>query len=269
MEKYLLNKVAVVTGASRGIGRAEALALALRGAAVLINYHKNSEGAFNTVEEIKSKGGQAIPFRADVSKAEEVGAVAQAALDEFGQIDILVNNAGIAGDHVGKPIVDTTEESWDAVMAVHLKGTFLCTKYMAPTMMEQRSGKIINTASVHGQVGGRPGFGNYGAAKAGVIALTKTCARELAPYGILVNAVSLGYVDTDMLRGMPPDVRHELVNRQIPLRRLGRVEEIGELVSWLASPLCSYMTGSVIEVNAGRTEYLYDPLFKPSNHNPT
>lgn len=260
MEKNLLDKVAIVTGASRGIGKAEALALAFRGAAVVVNYSRSYEEALKTVDEIKSRGGQAIHCQADVSKPEEVRAMVQTALERFGHIDILVNNAGIAGPHIGMSVVDTPEESWDLMIAVHLKGTFLCTKYTAPTMMKQKSGKIINTASVHGQVGGRPGMGNYGAAKAGVIALTKTCARELAPYGVLVNAISLGYVDTEMLSGMPGEVREELQNRQIPLGRLGRPEEIGELVAWLASPFCSYITGSVIDINGGRMEYLYNPF---------
>lgn len=262
MERYLRDKVAIVTGASKGIGRAEALSLALRGAMVVVNYSKSQEEAFKTVDLIQNQGGRAIPIQADVSKADQVSAMTQATLNEFGHIDILVNNAGITGIHIGKMVVDTPEESWDAILGVHLKGTYICIKHIAPAMMKQKSGRIINTTSVHGQIGGRPGMGSYGAAKAGVIALTKTCARELAPYGILVNAISPGYVDTEALSGMPPAVRDDLVHRQIPLRRMARAEEIGELVSWLVSPHCTYITGSIIEANGGRVEYLYNPFEK-------
>lgn len=257
MEKYLHDKIAIVTGAGKGIGRAEALMLASRGATVVVNdISKSLDEAFKTVDLIQSQGGRAIPFQADVSMAEQVSAMAQATLEKFGRIDILVNNAGIVGKYAGKTVVDLPEEGWDEIMTVNLKGTYLCIRYLAPAMIKQKSGKIINTASIHGQIGGRPGMGSYGAAKAGVIALTKTCARELAPYGILVNAISPGYVDTEALSHMRPAFREDLVHRQIPLRRIATPEEVGELVSWLVSPYCTYMTGSIVDVNGGRIEYL-------------
>ncbi|NQD49754.1 3-oxoacyl-[acyl-carrier-protein] reductase, partial [Bacillus altitudinis] len=208
----LTNKTAVVTGASRGIGRSIAIDLAKKGAKVVVNYSGNEAKANEVVDEIKALGQQAFAVKADVSNAEEVQALMKQAVDTFGSIDILVNNAGITKDNL---LMRMKENEWDDVININLKGVFNCTKAVTRQMMKQRSGRIINVASVVG-VCGNPGQANYVAAKAGVIGLTKTTAKELASRHITVNAVAPGFISTDMTDKLDENVQTEML-KQIPL----------------------------------------------------
>jgi 3-oxoacyl-[acyl-carrier protein] reductase len=242
----LTGKVALVTGASRGIGRAIALRLAEAGADVIVNYAGSEAAAADTVSKVKELGREALMIRANVSSAEEVNNMFKEALDRFGQIDILVNNAGITRDNL---LMRMKEEEWDEVIAINLKGVFNCIKAATRPMMKQRSGKIINITSVVGVLG-NPGQANYVAAKAGVIGLTKTTARELASRGITVNAVAPGFIDTDMTASLPDEVKSGLL-AQIPLGRLGQADEIAKVVLFLASDAAGYMTGQTLHVDGG------------------
>ncbi|MGG4496818.1 3-oxoacyl-[acyl-carrier-protein] reductase [Brevibacillus reuszeri] len=242
----LAGKTALVTGASRGIGRAIALKLAEAGANVVVNYAGSEAAASETVALIKEMGRDAIMVRANVSSTEDVNEMFKAALDHFGAIDILVNNAGITRDNL---LMRMKEEEWDDVIATNLKGVFNCVKAATRPMMKQRSGKIINITSVVGVLG-NAGQANYVAAKAGVIGLTKTAARELASRGITVNAVAPGFIDTEMTAVLPEDVKAGLVS-QIPLARLGQTEDIASVVLFLASDAANYMTGQTLHVDGG------------------
>lgn len=242
----LAGKTALVTGASRGIGRAIALKLAEAGANVVVNYAGSEAAAGETVALIKEMGRDAIAVRANVSSTEDVNEMFKAALDHFGAIDILVNNAGITRDNL---LMRMKEDEWDDVIATNLKGVFNCVKAATRPMMKQRSGKIINITSVVGVLG-NAGQANYVAAKAGVIGLTKTAARELASRGITVNAVAPGFIDTEMTAVLPEDVKVGLVG-QIPLARLGQTEDIASVVLFLASDAASYMTGQTLHVDGG------------------
>jgi 3-oxoacyl-[acyl-carrier protein] reductase len=199
-------------------------------------------------------GRESLVVKADVTKSKEVEHMVEESISHFGRIDILINNAGVAGEYIGKPIVDMTEDEWDIVVETSLKGTFLVTKFVARVMIKQQEGRIINTSSVYGQSGGRPGVANYASAKSGIIGFTKTAALELSKYGITVNAVSPGFVETELSRTLP--IKEELV-KQIPLRRFARPEEIGRVIAFLASPHAAYITGSVVEVNGGRIEFQF------------
>ncbi|GED70288.1 3-oxoacyl-[acyl-carrier-protein] reductase FabG [Brevibacillus reuszeri] len=242
----LAGKTALVTGASRGIGRAIALKLAEAGANVVVNYAGSEAAASETVALIKEMGRDAIMVRANVSSTEDVNEMFKAALDHFGALDILVNNAGITRDNL---LMRMKEEEWDDVIATNLKGVFNCVKAATRPMMKQRSGKIINITSVVGVLG-NAGQANYVAAKAGVIGLTKTAARELASRGITVNAVAPGFIDTEMTAVLPEDVKAGLVS-QIPLARLGQTEDIASVVLFLASDAANYMTGQTLHVDGG------------------
>jgi 3-oxoacyl-[acyl-carrier protein] reductase len=242
----LTGKVALVTGASRGIGRAIALRLAEAGADVIVNYSGSESAAAETVAKVKELGRNAVMIRANVGNSEEVENMFKTALDQFGRIDILVNNAGITRDNL---IMRMKEEEWDDVLTVNLKGVFNCIKAATRPMMKQRSGRIINITSVVGVLG-NPGQANYVAAKAGVIGLTKTTARELASRNITVNAVAPGFIDTDMTAGLPEEVKAAML-AQIPLARLGQADEIAKVVVFLASDAASYMTGQTLHVDGG------------------
>jgi len=242
----LEGKVALVTGASRGIGRAIALELAQAGAHVAINYSGNEEAAQQTAEEVQKFGRKAIVLRANVGESEAVNEMVKTVIDEFGQLDILVNNAGITRDNL---LMRMKEEEWDDVININLKGVFNCTKAVTRQMMKQRSGRIINISSVVGALG-NAGQANYVAAKSGVIGLTKSTARELASRGITVNAVAPGFIDTDMTAALPEDIKESLM-KQIPLARLGAPEDIAKVVSFLASPAGAYMTGQTLHVDGG------------------
>lgn len=242
----LAGKVALVTGASRGIGRAVSLLLAERGAKVVVNYAGNQAAAEEVVAKIRELGGEAIAVQGDVAKAEDADKLISSATETFGRLDILVNNAGITKDNL---LIRMKEEDWDSVIATNLKGVFNCTKAAAKIMMKQRYGRIINVTSVVALLG-NPGQANYVAAKSGVIGLTKSNARELASRNITVNAVAPGYIQTDMTAALQDDVKDSL-SKQIPLGRLGEPEDIAKAVVFLASDDASYITGQVLAIDGG------------------
>jgi 3-oxoacyl-[acyl-carrier protein] reductase len=242
----LKSKTAVITGASRGIGRAIALDLAEQGANIVVNYSGSEAKAYEVVEEIKQMGGNAIAVRANVANMEEVQAMMKESLEQFGSIDILVNNAGITRDNL---LMRMKEDEWDDVININLKGVFNATKAVTRQMMKQRSGRIINIASIVG-VSGNPGQANYVAAKAGVIGLTKTTARELASRHITVNAIAPGFITTDMTDKLTEEVKIEML-KQIPLARFGEAKDIASVVSFLASEKSAYITGQTLHVDGG------------------
>ncbi|ARF69882.1 beta-ketoacyl-ACP reductase [Paenibacillus larvae subsp. pulvifaciens] len=242
----LTGKVALVTGASRGIGRAIALCLAEAGADVAVNYAGNEQAAAEVVQQIEAMGRKAAMMRADVSKAQEADQLVKDTLEQLGKLDILVNNAGITRDNL---IMRMKEEEFDTVIATNLKGVFNCVKAATRPMMKQRSGRIINISSVVGVLG-NPGQANYVAAKAGVIGLTKAAARELASRGITVNVVAPGFIETDMTDQLPEDVKAKMLE-DIPLAKLGQPEDVAKTVLFLASADSSYMTGQTLHVDGG------------------
>lgn len=242
--KKLQDKVAIVTGASRGIGRAIALALAAEGAQVAVNYASSSGAAEQVVAAITALGAEAMALQADVSQAEQVDALVKAVLDRWGRVDILVNNAGITRDTL---LLRMDLEDWQAVLDLNLTGVFLCSRAVSKVMLKQRSGRIINITSVAGQMG-NPGQANYSAAKAGVIGFTKTVAKELASRGITVNAVAPGFIATDMTHNL----NAEGILKFIPLGRFGQPEEIAGMVRFLAADAAAaYITGQVFNVDGG------------------
>ncbi|MBY0222092.1 MULTISPECIES: 3-oxoacyl-[acyl-carrier-protein] reductase [Sporosarcina] len=240
------EKTAVVTGASRGIGRTVALRLASEGAKVVVNYSGSQEKAEAVVEEIRSAGGEAFAFQANVSDADQVKEMMDEAIKQFGSIDFLVNNAGITRDNL---LMRMKEDEWDDVLAINLKGVFLCTKAVTRQMMRQRAGRIVNLASVVGVVG-NAGQANYVAAKAGVIGLTKTTAKELAARNILVNAVAPGFITTDMTDELGEEMKEQLLST-IPLGKLGSAEDVAGTVAFLLSDEAKYITGQTINVDGG------------------
>jgi 3-oxoacyl-[acyl-carrier protein] reductase len=242
----LEGKVALVTGASRGIGREIAFELAREGASVAVNYAGSEAKALEVVEEIKAMGRDAFAIQADVSNSESVTEMAKETIERFGKIDILVNNAGITKDNL---LMRMKESEWDDVININLKGVFLCTKAVTRQMMKQRSGRIINISSIVG-VSGNPGQANYVAAKSGVIGLTKTSAKELSSRGITVNAVAPGFITTDMTDKLNEDVKTEML-KQIPLARFGEPRDIARTVIFLASEDSAYMTGQTLHVDGG------------------
>ncbi|MFM9277360.1 3-oxoacyl-[acyl-carrier-protein] reductase [Paenibacillus jiagnxiensis] len=246
MSKPLSGKTALVTGASRGIGRSIALALAEAGASVAVNYAGSEQAAADTADLIRAKGVEAITVRANVGKADEADQMVKQVIDTWGRIDILVNNAGITRDNL---IMRMKEEEFDQVIETNLKGVYNCLKAATRPMMKQRSGRIINISSVVGVLG-NAGQANYVAAKAGVIGLTKSAARELASRQITVNCVAPGFIDTEMTQVLPDEMREKLQG-DIPLARLGRPEEVAEVVLFLASDASSYMTGQTLHVDGG------------------
>ncbi|WP_053362128.1 3-oxoacyl-[acyl-carrier-protein] reductase [Bacillus sp. FJAT-27251] len=242
----LEGKVALVTGASRGIGREVALELAREGANVAVNYAGSEAKAAAVAEEIRSLGREAIVIQADVSDADSVEGMVKQTIEAFGRIDILVNNAGITKDNL---LMRMKESDWDEVININLKGVFLCTKAVTRQMMKQRSGRIINMSSIVG-VSGNAGQANYVAAKSGVIGLTKTTAKELASRGITVNAVAPGFITTDMTDKLNEETKNEML-KQIPLARLGEPIDIARTVVFLASEDSRYMTGQTLHVDGG------------------
>ncbi|MFY0759076.1 3-oxoacyl-[acyl-carrier-protein] reductase [Metabacillus dongyingensis] len=240
------GKVALVTGASRGIGRAIALELAQNGANVAVNYAGSEAKANEVVDEIKALGREAFAVQADVSDSDAVAAMVKATVEQFGRLDILVNNAGITKDNLLMRMKDT---EWDDVININLKGVFLTTKAVTRQMMKQRQGRIINIASIVG-VSGNPGQANYVAAKAGVIGLTKTAAKELSSRNITVNAIAPGFITTDMTDKLTEEVKNEML-KQIPLARFGEPSDISNAVTFLASDKSSYITGQTIHIDGG------------------
>lgn len=242
----LENKVALVTGASRGIGREIAKTLAMNGAFVIVNYNGSKERADETVEEIRANGGSAAAFQCNVADFAQTEAMVKELVAAYKHIDILVNNAGITRDGL---IMKMSEEDFDKVIETNLKGTFNTIRHLTRQMLKQKSGRIINISSVSGVLG-NAGQANYAASKAGVIGLTKTMARELASRGITVNAVAPGFIDTDMTSVLSESVKEAAV-AQIPLGHFGSPKDVAETVAFLASDKAGYITGQVIHVDGG------------------
>ncbi|MBF2074049.1 MAG: 3-oxoacyl-[acyl-carrier-protein] reductase [Synechococcales cyanobacterium C42_A2020_086] len=241
----LQDQVALVTGASRGIGRAVALALAAEGARVVVNYASSSAAAEAVVAEISSLGGEALALQADVAQTEQVDGLFNALMEKWGRLDVLVNNAGIARDTL---LLRMKLDDWQAVIDLNLTGVFLCTRAASKIMLKQRSGRIVNVTSVVGEMG-NPGQANYSAAKAGVMGFTKTVAKELASRGITVNAVAPGFIATDMTADLKAG---EDILKLIPLGRYGQPEEVAGLIRFLvADPAASYITGQILNIDGG------------------
>jgi 3-oxoacyl-[acyl-carrier protein] reductase len=246
MKVNLKGRVAIVTGSSRGIGRASALALAKEGINVVVNYLEHEKEAEETVDVIRKMDCQSLKVQADVCKVDDVLKMVEIAMKTFGRIDILVNNAGIVRD---RTLLKMEPIEWENVLATNLTGIFNCTKAVLETMLKQKSGRIINISSVVGQ---RGNFGqtNYAASKAGIIGFTKSLARELASKGITVNAIAPGFTETSLVKNLPEKVKTQLLE-QIPMRRFAKPAEIAAVVVFLASDASSYVTGQVINVNGG------------------
>src|SRR2546422_2300749 len=242
----LKGRTALVTGASRGIGRAVALALAEEGADVAVNYVSSETAAKDVAEQIRTLGRRAVLAQADVADFPDTFRMAQEILKEFGHLDILVNNAGISSD---KTFVKMDHASWRKVLAINLDGVFNCTKVFVDQMLRQTYGRVVNITSVIGQIGNF-GQANYAASKAGVAAFTKSLAKELAGKGVTVNAVAPGFIETDMVQGIPEKVREKLLS-QIPLKRFGTVEEVGRAVVYIVSSDGDYITGAELSINGG------------------
>ncbi|UJA40253.1 3-oxoacyl-[acyl-carrier-protein] reductase [Staphylococcus epidermidis] len=241
-----MNKSALVTGASRGIGRSIALQLAEEGYNVAVNYAGSKDKAEAVVEEIKAKGVESFAIQANVAKGDEVKEMIKEVVSQFGSVDVLVNNAGITKDNL---LMRMKEQEWDDVIDTNLKGVFNCIQKVTPQMLRQRSSAIINLTSIVGAMG-NPGQANYVATKAGVIGLTKTAARELASRGITVNAVAPGFIVSDMTNALSDDLKDQMLE-QIPLKRFGEDTDIANTVAFLASDKAKYITGQTIHVNGG------------------
>ena len=244
----LENKIALVTGGSRGIGKEIALSLAKEGAVVIVNYNGSKESAEAVVEEIITAGGKAESYQCNVADGAACEAMVKELIEKYGRVDILVNNAGITRDNL---LMKMSEEDLDAVIDTNLKGTFHTIRYLSRYFLKQRSGKIINISSVVG-IGGNAGQANYSASKAGIIGLTKSVARELASRGINVNAVAPGMVDTEMTQILSDSVKEEMM-KQIPLKKMGNTKNIADAVVFLASDKSDYITGQVLVVDGGMT----------------
>lgn len=251
----LKDKVAIITGASRGIGKAIAKVLAREGAIVILI--ARSDKVYDTAKEINALGHKAFAFKADVADFDQIDETVKKVLNKFGKIDILVNNAGI---YPSMPLIDMTEEFWDKILAINLKGVFNCTKAVLPSMIKQRRGKIVNISSVTGPMVSIPGMTAYSASKGGVSGFTRALALEVAQYNINVNAVCPGYIDTPGVRekmrksGLSPSEIEERIRRlsqSVPLRRLGKPEEVAELVLFLVSDKSDYITGVEIVIDGG------------------
>ncbi len=246
MELTLKGQVALVTGASRGIGKAIALTLGRRGARVMINYRENREAAEATLAALTGEGGegQLVPF--DIAQEDQVEAAVKKIVDQHKKIDILINNAGLTSDNL---LIRVSAEEWDRVIGVNLKGTFNCTKSVCRRMVRARYGRIVNLTSVVGQMG-NAGQSVYASSKAGIIGFTKAMARELASRGITVNAVAPGFIDTEMTAALSAELREEFL-RSIPLARFGTGEDVAETIAFLVGTGANYITGQVINVNGG------------------
>ena len=242
----LKGKCAIVTGAAKGIGKAIALKLASLGANIVLNYRSSEKEAAEVANEIKELGVEVLTVKADISKLDEVEELVKAAKEKFGSVDIIVNNAGITKDGL---ILRMKEEDFDSVIDVNLKGVFNCMKAITPVMVRQKQGKIISISSVVG-IAGNAGQVNYSASKAGIIGMTKSLAKELGSRGVNVNAVAPGFIETDMTNTLGDKVKEE-AEKNIPLKRFGKAEDVAECVAFLASGASDYITGQVIQVDGG------------------
>ncbi|HYD48814.1 MAG TPA: 3-oxoacyl-ACP reductase family protein [Terriglobales bacterium] len=242
----LAGRRALVTGASRGIGRATALALAQAGAKVAVNYNRSPQAAEETISAVRAHGVEALAVQADIGAADQIGAMFDALKREWGGIDILVNNAAVTRDGF---VMLMSEAAWDQVIGVNLRGAYLCSRRAVRSMMPGRWGRIVNVVSPAALVG-KDGAANYAAAKGGLLSFGKSLAREIGRYNITVNAVCPGFVDTDLIAGMPPSEREKLV-AQIPLGRFGRAEDVAAAVAFLASPAAEYITGTTLTIDGG------------------
>lgn len=245
----LNGKVALVTGASSGIGRAAAEGLAARGAKVVINFHRNEAGATAAHAQILDSGGSSIVVQADVTRASEVHSLVEQTVNEFGPIDILVNNAGSLVERL--KILELTEERWDEVIDLNLKSAFLCSQAVAGSMMQRQTGTIINVSSIAARNGGALGSIHYSAAKGGLVTFTKGLAKELAPFGVRVNAVAPGVIDTPFHEQFTSAEMMNKYTSMIPLGRVGTASEVGKVICFLASDAASYLAGETIEINGG------------------
>jgi 3-oxoacyl-[acyl-carrier protein] reductase len=244
----LRGKVALVTGASRGIGRACAIKLATLGAAIIVNYNRSAKAADDVVAEIARSGGAAVAVQGDVSRFEVARGVVKAAIDAYGRLDILVNNAGTTRDGL---LVSMTEEDFDVIIEQNLKSVFNCSRAAVRQMLKQKRGRIVNVTSVAGMIG-NPGQTNYSAAKAGIIGFTKAMAREYGGRNIAVNAVAPGYVPTDLTKALPPAIKEDII-KSTACGRMGTAEEVANAVAFLASDEASYITGQILAVDGGLT----------------
>ena len=242
----LKGKTAVVTGASRGIGKAIAVKLAKLGANIVVNYRKSEDAVLEVVKEIEALGVKVLAVKADISSYSDVEYMMKKCIEEFGNLDILVNNAGITKDGL---LMRMKEEDFDSVIDINLKGAFNCTRHVSAIMLKQRHGRIINISSVSG-ITGNAGQVNYSASKAGIIGMTKAVAREFAGRGVTCNAIAPGFIQTDMTEALPTKAKDAIIN-SIPLKRLGMPEDVANAVSFLASEEASYITGQVINVDGG------------------
>jgi len=252
----LNGKVALVTGGSRGIGKAICLTYAREGARVAVNYAKGAREAEAVVAEIKSTGGQAIPVKADVSQRSQVKKMVEEVLGAFGRIDVLVNNAGIL---IPTNLMETSDEEWDRVMDVNLKGPFICMQEVAKTMIKQGGGRIVSTSSISGLGCAPTGEGAYGCSKAGLIMLTSVAAQDLGPHGINVNCIAPGWIRTDMTAGKSGTQADEVNKRKAGLaavRRIGEPKDIAEVALFLASDESSFITGQVVVADGGRVDFV-------------
>ncbi|MDQ6601262.1 MAG: 3-oxoacyl-[acyl-carrier-protein] reductase [Chloroflexota bacterium] len=240
------RQIVVVTGASRGIGRAVAVRFARDGAAVIVNYRGSEAAAQETARAVNEAGGEATLVQGDVSKRDDAERLIETAIQQYGRIDVLVNNAGITRDQL---LMRMTDEDWDAVLDTNLKGAFYTTRAALRPMLRKRSGRIINISSVVGLIG-NAGQGNYAAAKAGLIGFTKSVAREVAGRSITVNAIAPGYIATEMTNAIPENLRGKILE-QVPMGRLGTPDDVAAVVAFVASPAAAYMTGTVLPVDGG------------------
>ena len=246
--RTLENKVVIVTGGTRGIGKAIAMKFVQEGAKVVINYHNNEEAARKAAAEAASMGGEVTLIRGSVGNSKDSKQIIEEARKKYGRIDVLVNNAGITRDGF---LMMMNEKNWDDVITTNLKGTYLCSKEVIRTMISQKGGKIINMTSLTGVVG-QPGQTNYAASKGGIISFTKALAKEVARFGILVNAIAPGFIATDMIKGVPQSVLNENI-KAIPLQRTGTPDEVAGVALFLASDMSNYITGQIINVNGGQS----------------
>jgi 3-oxoacyl-[acyl-carrier protein] reductase len=250
------RRVGLVTGATTGLGRAEALMLARAGRDVAVHAYQNLAAAEETAAACRDAGARALVVQGDIRRSEDVRALVERVVSTFGRLDILVNNAGRVDPAMNAPLLELSEEQWHRTIDSHLTGTFLCVKHAGPHMVARRWGRIVNTSSIHGRVGGRVSLGHYGAAKAALVALTKTAARELGPHGITVNVIAPGFIRTPALESMLAPDRLRVLAQQVPLGRIGEPAEVAAAVAFLASDEASYVTGAVLDINGGRLEYV-------------